>query len=306
MDRIDAMQLFIRVADAGSFSKAAADAGIGQPTVSRRIQDLESHLDADLFQRRRKSLCLTEAGERFYGRCISILSEYEEAEKEARGLQHDAIGVLRIVSPHSFARRIISPLLPEFMEKNPQLNIDLISEDGASDLVGGRIDLGIWLGDMSKSKRTYQTLGKTPVGLWASPDYLTRFGTPTHPDDMQKYRAVMFRNYRGDPVRLTNIHTHEKAEIMPSGPMIASSGDILGQAAVDGLGYVAAPYWSVKNYLDTGQLVRVLPDWEAKPLDINCVWSSNQLRGNAKLFVEHLAKSMTFDPLPQPEDSVRL
>ncbi len=298
MDRLDAMQLFIHVADAGSFSKAAADAGVGQPTVSRRIQDLESQLNADLFQRRRKSLCLTEAGERFYSRCISILTEYEEAEKEARGLQHDAIGLLRIVSPHSFARRVLAPMVANFMSQNPQLNVDLISENGVSDLEGGRIDIGIWMGDLSKSKRAHLKIGDMPCGLWASPAHLERFGTPTHPDELQNHLAVMYRNFRGDPVSLMHNDTGEKASILPEGPMMASSGDVLGRAAADGLGYVVSPYWSVSEYVEDGRLMRIIPNWEARPLGINCAWSSKQIRGNAKLFAEFLIENLTFGPLP--------
>ncbi len=306
MDRIDAMQLFIRVADAGSFSKAAADAGVGQPTVSRRIQELENQLNADLFQRRQKSLCLTEAGERFYSRCISILTEYEEAEKEARGLQHDAIGLLRIVSPHSFARRVIAPLLADFMAQNPQLNIDLISESSVSDLVGGRIDIGIWIGDLSQSKRPHLKLAETANSLWASPRHLEKFGTPTHPDDLRTHRAVMYKNLRGDPIHLTNDVTGETASINPEGPMIASSVDILSRASADGLGYILAPYWSAGEYVEDGRLVRILPEWEAKPLHVNCVWASKQMRGNAKLFIEYLTKNLNLDTCKTASRSVRV
>lgn len=299
MDRLDAMRLFIRVADANSFSKAAADAGVGQPTVSRRIQDLENQLNADLFQRQNKTLVLTEAGEKFYSRCISILTEYEEAEQEARGLQHEAIGVLRIVSPHSFARRILAPLIARFMYENPQLHVDLISENGVSDLAGGRIDVGIWMGNLEKSKRPYVKICDTPCAVWASPKHLKRYGTPQRPEDLADHPAVMYRNFRGDPVPLTHTVTGATTSIFPEGPMIASSGDILGQAAVDGLGYMISPYWSVKEYYLDGRLVRVLPEWDARPLGINYVWSNKHIRGNAKRFADFLTREMVIEPLPK-------
>lgn len=112
MDRLDAMRLFMRVADAGSFSKAAGDLGIGQPTVSRRIQDLEHRLGAELFQRTTRALNITEAGQRFYERAATILAEFDDAEAEARGLDHEPVGLLRISAANSLARQhLIAPAM---------------------------------------------------------------------------------------------------------------------------------------------------------------------------------------------------
>ena len=135
------MRLFLRVADAGSFSKAASDMGIGQPTVSRRIQDLEHRLGAELFQRTTRALNLTEAGQRFYERAGTILAEYEDAEAEVRGLEHEPVGLLRISAANSLARRLIAPQIATFLEKYPHVRCDVISEDALTDLVEEGVDL---------------------------------------------------------------------------------------------------------------------------------------------------------------------
>ena len=129
MDRLDAMRLFIRVADTGSFSKAAADLDVGQPTVSRRIQDLEAQLGADLFLRTTRALSLTQAGEKFYTRARAILEDFEQAEAEVRGLDNEPYGQLRITVPHSLARVVIAPALASFLRRYPELSIDVISDD---------------------------------------------------------------------------------------------------------------------------------------------------------------------------------
>lgn len=140
------MRLFVRVADSGSFSRAAVDLELGQPTVSRRIQDLEASLGATLFQRTTRALSLTEAGQRFYRRAVDILAEFDEAEAEARGLEHEPVGLLRISCAASMGRMVIGPQVPEFLDRFPHVRIDLMLDDTYTDLVGEGIDLAFRMG----------------------------------------------------------------------------------------------------------------------------------------------------------------
>jgi DNA-binding transcriptional LysR family regulator len=290
MDRVDAMRLFVRVADSGSFSRAAADLGIGQPTVSRRIQDLEAQLDAVLFLRTTRALSLTEAGERFYRRAVDILAEYDEAEAEARGLEHEPVGLLRISCSHSFAHSVVAPEIASFMRLYPHVRFDVIGDDTLTDIVGEGVDLAFRLGELTDSSLMAKKLADAPRALFASPAYLERKGTPLVPADLEKHDALIFRHARSTVWTLTNGNQQENVRV--DGPFRASGGEILIQAAEDGLGIVLAGGWLVSDCIGKKKLVRVLPEWQAQSLPIHAVWAAGKLRGKAKLFADHVGERL--------------
>ncbi|WP_373003432.1 LysR substrate-binding domain-containing protein [Hyphomonas sp.] len=296
MDRIDAMRLFIRVADAGSFSKAASDLGLGQPTVSRRIQDLEASLDAALFLRTTRSLSLTEAGERFYKRAADILADFDDAEAEARGLDHEPIGLLRISCVSSMARLVIGPRIASFMKLYPHVRVDVLTDDAYTDLVGEGVDLAFRIGSLVDSSLMAKKVGESPRALWAAPDYLDARGTPQHPRDLTQHDAVMFRQTATNEWVLSR--DGETVSVKVDGRFKASSGDLLLQAAQNGLGLFLSASWLVSDCVNDGSLVRVMPEWTATPSPIHCVWTSGKLRGKAKLFADHIADALQFDTPP--------
>ncbi len=285
------MRLFIRVADAGSFSRAAADLELGQPTVSRRVQDLEAALGTTLFQRTTRALSLTEAGERFYRRATDILAEFDEAEAEARGLEHSPVGLLRISCSHSFGRRVIAPEVPGFLALWPSIRVDLISDDALTDLVAEAVDIAFRLGELRDSRLMAKKVGEAAQAVWASPSYLERYGTPQHPSDLDRHHAVVFRHMRQTVWDLTNGREHVEARV--DGPFRASSGETLLEAAAGGIGLLLAPAWLASECTGAQRLVRVLPDWQGPSLPIHAVWTSGKLRGKAKLFVDHLEPAIT-------------
>lgn len=293
MDRIDAMRLFIRVADAGSFSKAASDLGLGQPTVSRRVQDLEASLDATLFLRTTRSLNLTEAGERFYKRAQDILSEYDDAEAEARGLDHEPVGLLRISCVSSMARLVIGPRIASFMKMYPHIRVDVLTDDSYTDLVEEGVDLAIRIGKLVDSSLMAKKVGEAPAALWASPEYLAARGTPAHPRDLAEHDAVMFRQTASTEWTLSR--GDETVNVKVDGRFKASSGDLLLQATQNGLGVFLTAAWLVSDCVNDGSLVRILPEWTATPSPIHCVWTSGKLRGKAKLFADHIADALQFE-----------
>ena len=299
MDRLDAMRLFLRVSDAGSFSRAAADLGIGQPTVSRRIQDLEHRLGADLFHRTTRALKLTEAGERFYARAETILEAFDDAEAEARGLDHEPVGLLRITAPHSLGRLVIAPRLSGFLKLYPHIKVDMLLEDGITDLVEEGVDLAFRLGDLADSSLMAKRMGEAKRRLWASPAYLEARSAPQAPADLSDHDTLLLRHASG-PVRWTlTCEDGREIEVAVDGRFRASSGDVLTQAAADGLGILLAPDWLVAEAVCAGRLTPVLADWAVPGLPINCVWTSGKLKGKAKLFAEHLADALRFaEPLP--------
>lgn len=296
MDRLDAMRLFVRVADAGSFSRAAHDLGVGQPTVSRRIQDLENRLGAELFQRTTRALSLTEAGERFYQRAQIILAEFEEAEAEARGLDNEPVGLLRITAAHSLARRIIAPHIAGFLKLHPHVRIDLIEDDTYVDLVEEGVDVAFRFGDLPDSSLMARKLAESQRRAWASPAYLHAHGTPQRPLELAHHDAVLFRHASHGTDWVFTRGT-ETETVRVDGRIKASSGDTLVRVAADGAGVIIAPDWLVCEEAMAGKLAPILPEWLAEPLALSAVWTGGRkLRGKARFFVEHLAEALKFAP----------
>lgn len=293
MDRLDAMRLFIRVSDAGSFSRAAADLSMGQPTVSRRIQDLEHQLGAELFHRSTRALSLTEAGQRFYKRAHDILDDFDEAEAEARGLDKEPVGMLRISAPTSFAQRVITPTVGLFLMKYPHVRIDMLTDDTYTDLVTEGVDIAFRLGELSDSSLMAKRLMVAYRGIWASPSYLEAHGVPKTPSDLKDHHGLVFRqSLQGQQWTLRHIETGEEERIQMDGRFRGSSGDTLMQGAIDGLGIFIGPDWLVCPHVRAGDLVRVMPDWRGSDLPLSVVWTGGKLRGKARLFVDHMQSAL--------------
>ena len=286
------MRLFVRVADAGSFSRAAIDLELGQPTVSRRIQDLEATLGSTLFQRTTRALSLTEAGQRFYRRAVDILADYDEAEAEARGLEHEPVGLLRMSCAASMARMLLGPQVPGFLERYPHVRVDMMLDDTYTDLVGEGIDLAFRMGVLQDSSLMAKKLGEAPRALWASPSYLQKAGVPQEPGELSEHLALTFRQVAHTEWKLTR--GTEKTSVNVDGRFKASSGEMLLQGAVAGLGILLGPNWLVRDAAARGELVRVLPEWSGEPSPLHAVWSAGKLRGKAKLFVDHLESQVDF------------
>ncbi len=298
LDRLDAMKLFIRVAEAGSFSKAATDMNIGQPTVSRRIQDLEQRLGAELFLRTTRSLSLTEAGQRFYVRAQEILTEFEDAEAEARGLDQEPVGLLRITAPQSLGRLVIAPTLTAFLKLYPLIKVDMLLDDMITDLVGEGVDLAFRFGRLADSSLMAKRMGEAGRGVWASPEYLQDRGTPRTPADLVEHELLNFRQPNaGVPWEFEK--DGETVMVPADGRLRASSGDVLRQAALDGLGVFYGPDYLICEDAMAGRLVRLLPDWKCPGVAISCVWpGGGRLRGKAKLLADHVGDALKFAPKP--------
>lgn len=302
MDRLDAMRLFLRVADTGSFSRAAADLGVGQPTVSRRIQDLEAQLGADLFLRTTRALNLTEAGEKFYARAKAILEDFEEAEAEVRGLNNEAVGQLRISVPHSLSRVVIAPALSGFMKRYPDLTLDIISDDTYTDIVQEGVDLAFRLGDLSDSSLMAKRISSSPRRLFASPIYVAQLHNLGRPSELDPADALHLRQKsHGGEWELTHKDTGEVDKLRVHGRLRASSGDMLIQAAQDAMGYILSPDWLVCEKVRSGDLVQLFPSWEAPLLPLHVVWSGGKLKGKTKLLADYIAEAMKASELREPE-----
>jgi DNA-binding transcriptional LysR family regulator len=181
------------------------------------------------------------------------------------------------------ARLVIGPRIASFMKLYPHVRVDVLTDDAYTDLVGEGVDLAFRIGSLVDSSLMAKKVGESPRALWA----------PQHPRDLTQHDAVMFRQTATNEWVLSR--DGETVSVKVDGRFKASSGDLLLQAAQNGLGLFLSASWLVSDCVNDGSLVRVMPEWTATPSPIHCVWTSGKLRGKAKLFAEHVADALRFE-----------
>ncbi|ABE46444.1 LysR family transcriptional regulator [Polaromonas sp. JS666] len=277
MDRIQAIQLFIRVVDLGSFSKAAADVGIGQPSATKLVAQLEKQLGSRLLHRSTHGVTPTEIGALYYEKCKLIAHHIEEAETVAALLQSQVQGGLRISTSVAFGRRVLVPLVMRFMKLHPQLQIELNFEDRYVDLVEQGIDVAIRMGPLADSTLGARYLGVNPWVLVASPEYLERRGEPSVPADLAAHEALIYSTVQGD-ARWHFTGTDGLTLPVPvKGPLRSNNLSALLAAARGGMGVAALPRYVAHKSIRSGVLRPLLTDWTLPQQEIHAVYPSPQL-----------------------------
>jgi DNA-binding transcriptional LysR family regulator len=277
MDRIQAIQLFIRVVDLGSFSKAAADVGIGQPSATKLVAQLEKQLGSRLLHRSTHGVTPTEIGALYYEKCKLIAHHIEEAETVAALLQSQVQGGLRISTSVAFGRRVLVPLVMRFMKLHPQLQIELNFEDRYVDLVEQGIDVAIRMGPLADSTLGARYLGVNPWVLVASPEYLEKRGEPSVPADLAAHEALIYSTVQGD-ARWHFTGTDGLTLPVPvKGPLRSNNLSALLAAARGGMGVAALPRYVAHKSIRSGVLRPLLTDWTLPQQEIHAVYPSPQL-----------------------------
>lgn len=277
MDRIQAIQLFIRVVDLGSFSKAAADVGIGQPSATKLVAQLEKQLGSRLLHRSTHGVTPTEIGALYYEKCKLIAHHIEEAETVAALLQSQVQGGLRISTSVAFGRRVLVPLVMRFMKLHPQLQIELNFEDRYVDLVEQGIDVAIRMGPLADSTLGARYLGVNPWVLVASPEYLEKRGEPSVPTDLAAHEALIYSTVQGD-ARWHFTGTDGLTLPVPvKGPLRSNNLSALLAAARGGMGVAALPRYVAHKSIRSGVLMPLLTDWTLPQQEIHAVYPSPQL-----------------------------
>ena len=263
MDSVGGMRMFTRVVDAGSFSEAARQLGVAPSSVSRQINDLESHLNARLFNRTTRQLSLTEAGQIYYERAARIIMEVDEARLALSELGSPT-GILRITSPAGIGREVVASILPEFLERYPGIRVVMSMTDYLVDLVAGNVDVGIRVGQLEDSSLKARKIGESRRVLCASPDYIKREGAPRKPTDLQDHNCITFREHPGHNVwKFRGPKGLE--EVRVTGNLFARNVDAMVSAASAGLGLVYMPDWNLRTRLKRKELKVVMSRYESVP-----------------------------------------
>lgn len=277
MDRLHAMNVFVRVVETGSFSRAAREFSITQPTVTKMVASIEARLKVRLLNRNTRGVSVTESGALYYEKCKIIVRESDEAENIVRLRQTQAQGLLRIGTSVAFGRRVITPLALEFMAKHPQVQLDLSFEDRYTDLVANGIDLAIRMGKLADSTLGARFLGVNPWLMVAAPKYLRKHGVPKQATDLSQHPALIYSSVLGDDVWRLMSPKGDTLTVPVAGRLRSNNLSAVLASARSGLGIAAMPRYVASDSLKSGHVVEVLKGHSLPEQEIHAVFPSPKL-----------------------------
>ncbi|AZD71201.1 LysR family transcriptional regulator [Pseudomonas chlororaphis] len=291
MDSLKAMHCFVRAVELGSLSSAARELGSTQPTVSKLVAALEQQLGTRLLTRGTSGLKPTEQGKRFYERAKAVLEEYSEAVAEVRGLTERPEGVLRVNVPVSLGVLHLNALLLAFMAQYPEIEVELILNDRFVDLTEENVDLALRLGGDLPPNAIARRVAMSPRYLVAAPEYLRQHAPLNSPADLSAHNFLRFAWLAaGDRLELSG-PSGEKVSITTQGRYRTNSSLAIRDGVLQGAGLCITPAWLVSDLLDSGQLVRVLPDWSGPANEAFLIYPERRYRPlRVRLLMEYLAE----------------
>lgn len=300
-DRIADLDIFARVVTSGSMSAAGRDLNVSPAVISKSIRRLEERLGVRLMQRTTRQIALTEAGQGYFERVVSILASIEEAEAFAASETAQVRGVLKVSAPTSFGRMHIAPHLMPFLESHPQLVLDLNLSDDFTDIVGEGYDVAIRIADLESSSLVARRLAPNNRILCASPAYLERHGIPESLSDLSRHRLLV---HMADHWRLEGPEGLSIVKI--DGPLRTNSSEVVREATLAGLGIALRSTWDVGADIKEERLRVVLPQYRASSrVAIHAVYPSRRhLPRKVRLFIDYLAG--LYGPMPSWERGLGL
>lgn len=295
----------MKVVQEGSFTAAAQVLKVPKTRISRKVQELEERLQAQLLNRTTRSLKLTEAGTAYFQRCEAIVKDLEDAENAVAELQDHPRGWLRIAAPYWLGTRVLAPMLSEFRRFYPDVHPQLLLGNPAVDLIAKDIDIAMrmWVGPMPDSTLTARQMGELPMGVYAAPSYLERAGIPQHPSDLASHDCLLIQHYFERPSiewALTNGQERINAVVRPVA--VADDLEALYSFLLAGDGVLMTNHLRTRHDVAEGRLVRILPDWRGPELVLYAVRPAGRMQPpKVKAFLEFLAPRLDLNkafPMP--------
>jgi len=286
MDRLGAMSVFVSVVSAGSFSAASRELRMPLPTVSRRVAELESHLDAKLLVRGTRKLALTDAGEAYLAACRRVLDAVAEAERGAAGEYNTPQGELVMTAPVTFGRLHVVPIAAEFLAAHPQVDLRLVLSDRPLNLIDDHLDLALRVGELPDSSLVAARVGKVRSVICASPGYLQRFGTPRSLAALSDHECVSFAALGS----AESWHFPEGGEIRIHSRLIVSTAEAALEAALCGVGLTRLLSYQIANAVRSRELIVVLRKFEPAPVPVSLIYvRERRVSGKLRAFLDFAA-----------------
>jgi DNA-binding transcriptional LysR family regulator len=303
MDTLRAMQVFVRTLELGSLTAAARECGMTQPSVSKLLSQLERQLGVRLFERSTRGLSPTEQGQRFHADARLVLEQYDAAVGAVQGLHGQPAGQLRINAPVALGQYRINAMVQRFLAAHPGIDIELILNDRFADLVEEGVDVAFRLGGTLPPDAVGRHLATVERFLVASPDYCARRGMPALPADLSTHDMVRFAWTPGNSIDL--LRGEERVRLAVGGRFRANNALAIREALALGSGIGICPDWLVRDLLDSGALVRVLPQWSAPSQDLYLLTPSRRYQPvRSRMFIDFAVTEFAalpgFAPPPRP------
>jgi DNA-binding transcriptional LysR family regulator len=295
MDRLTAMELFLRIVETGSLSAAAREFDTSQPSVSRQLRALERRLGARLLNRTTRHLTLTEAGRGFYDDCRQIVASVQAAEGSVGMLQASLRGSLKINTSVALGQQFIAPLVQKFWRRHTGLTVDLTLNERFVDLVEEGIDVAVRFGDPQDVNLVARRLGYTRRVIVATPGYLRRHGTPKVPSDLATHNCVLF-NYPATPDWTLN-GANGEVKVRVTGTFRANNGHVIRGAILDGIGVGWIPEALIHDKISSGAVREILTQYAMQPLDVHALYATTRhLPAKVRAFVDFLKEEFSSIP----------
>ncbi|MCB4810016.1 LysR family transcriptional regulator [Methylovorus menthalis] len=273
MDKLDAMQVFVRVAELASFTQAADSLGLPKGSISNAVSQLEARLGARLLHRTTRKVQLTQDGQRFYERCKDLLAEVDEVESLFQQTETLLRGRLRVDMPLNMAHNLVIPQLPEFMQRHPGIEIELSSTDRRVDPISEGFDCVVRVGILTESGLVARPLGSLEMVNCVSPAYIQQYGMPTTLEDLAEHYMVHYVSVLGaKPSGFEYMEAGVSRHRPVPARVTVNNSSAYSMACLAGLGIIQVPVVAVRPYLQRGELVEVLADFKAEPMPVSLLY----------------------------------
>lgn len=289
MDRFDAMRLFTRIVDLGSFSRAAEQLGFNRAAATQGIKQMEARLGVRLLSRTTRQVTPTADGAAFYERCQSLLADLEETEAQFTQATRDPEGPIRIDLSAAMCRNVLLPALPEFTERHPRIRLEISISDRPIDLLREGVDCVLRAGELRDIPLVARHLATLAQITCASAGYLARHGRPEHLEEIAGHRAVDYFSASGKSIPLEFIAEGQLVTRTLPASVALNSGDSYVAACAAGFGLIQVPYAFVASALAKGDLLEILPQHRPPPLPLNVLYPpSRQRSARVRVFIDWL------------------
>jgi DNA-binding transcriptional LysR family regulator len=294
MDTLEAMSVFVRVVERGSFSAVARELGTTQPTISKQISALEQRLGGRLIARSTRQLSLTDEGQRYYQQCRDILAAIDNAEHSFQTGREAVAGPLRVASSVSFGRLQLAPRLRGFLQVHPQVSVDLQLSDQNVDLLSEGVDVAIRIGELKDSNLIARQIGLTRRLTVASPAYLAQHPGPQTPEELAQHNCLLFTLLKQFD---TWSFDDGRYSVQVRGNVHSNNSEAIREMVLSGLGISLSPSWLYREDIDAGRVVQIMPKHTPSSLPIYAVFPANRRQSaRVRTFVDFLAEAFAQDP----------